>query len=141
MITHGKGHIVNLSSGQAFYLMPTWGAYASIKLAVGGMSEVMHYELAQHGVKVTTVYPFVVNTGFYDDVESETFGSKVSMKLLPYYSNSPETVGKLIFKAVKKGKTDEMVHPLVLVGYYTRFFRPLHAGMSIVSNWFLSKKN
>ncbi len=135
------GHIVNLSSGQAFYMLPTWGVYASIKLALGGLSEVMHYELSKYNVKVTVVYPFMVNTGFYDDVEAETFGSKLSMKLLPYYSNAPETVAKRIFKTVKKGKAVEMVNFLNDFGFYSRFFKPVHAGMSIVSNWFLSKKD
>ena len=83
----------------------------------------------------------MVNTGFYDDVESETFGSRMSMKLLPYYSNTPQTVAKRIFKAVKKGKSVEMVNVLNSVGFYTKFFRPLHAGVSIMSNWFLAKRD
>ena len=141
MIEKRSGHIVNVSSGQAFFLLPTWGAYASIKLALGGLTDVMHYELAKHNIDVTVVYPFMVNTGFYNDVESETFGSKMSMKLLPYYSNSPETVGKIIFKAVKKGKTEEMVNVLNDIGYYSRLVKPVHAGMSMISNLFLAKRN
>ena len=141
MIEKRSGHIVNLSSGQAFFMLPTWGAYASIKLGMAGMSEVLHYELSKYNIQVTTVYPFMVNTGFYDDVESETFGSRMSMKLLPYYSNTPQTVAKRIFKAVKKGKSVEMVNVLNSVGFYTKFFRPLHAGVSIMSNWFLAKRD
>ena len=140
MIEKKSGHIVTLSSGQAFFQLPTWGAYASIKLGLAGMSEILHYELAKYDIGVTTVYPFMVNTGFYDDVKADTFGSKMSMKLLPYYSNTPETVAKRILNAVKKGKSVEMVNLLNSVGFYSRFFRPVSASISILSNWFLAKK-
>jgi hypothetical protein len=42
---------------------------------------------------------------------------------------------------VKKGKAVEMVNILNDFGFYSRFFKPVHAGMSIVSNWFLAKKD
>ena len=96
------GHIVNVSSGQAFYRLPTWGAYAAVKAALGVFSEVLHFELRKYGVRVTTVYPFMVNTAFYENVESETLGSRLSMKLLPLYSQRPEKVGRIIFKAVRR---------------------------------------
>ena len=49
------GHIVNVSSGQAFFRMPTWGAYACIKAALGVFSEVLYFELRKYRIKVTTV--------------------------------------------------------------------------------------
>ena len=112
MKERGKGHIVNVSSGQAFFQMPSWGAYTATKLAIAAMSNILHYELSQYNIKVTTVYPYMVNTGFYNDVEGKSFGSKLSMKLLPLYSQKPETVAKIIFKAVEKGKRIEMVNVL-----------------------------
>jgi len=140
MLEKRTGHIVNVSSGQAFFLLPTWGAYASIKLGMAGYSEVLGFELRPYNIKVTTVYPFMVRTGFYDEVDAETWGTKMSMKLLPYYSNSPQTVGRIIFKSVKKGKAVEMVHPINLMGFYARFLPHVHGGMNTIANWFLSKK-
>ena len=64
MIRAGSGCIVNVSSGQAFFRMPTWGAYACVKLALGAFSEILGHELRKFGVGVTTVYPFMVDTGF-----------------------------------------------------------------------------
>ena len=84
-----KGHLVNVSSGQAFFRLPTWGPYSVVKLALGAFSELLGVELRGAGITVTTVYPFMVNTGFYKGIAAETFGAKLSMKLMPYYSMSP----------------------------------------------------
>ena len=114
----GAGQIVNVSSGQAFFRLPTWGAYAAIKLAIGVISEILHYEVKRYGIQVTTVYPYMVNTGFYNDVETGGLGSKLSMWLLPLYSQKPETVARIIFKAVSSGKRIEMVNPLNSMAKY-----------------------
>lgn len=125
MIRQGSGHIVTVSSGQAFFRLPTWGPYSVVKLALGAFSELLRIELKKFNIKVTTVYPYMINTGFYKDVEAETFGSKLSMKLLPLYSQRPETVAKIIFKAVKKQKAVEMVNVLNHVGFAMRAMPPV----------------
>ena len=120
MMTRKSGHIVTVSSGQAFFRLPTWGPYATIKLALGAFSEILRYEVRKFGIKVTTVYPFMVNTPFYSDIEGETWSQKLSMKLVPYYSMSPERVARIIFKAIKKRKSIEMVSPLNDIAKYIR---------------------
>ncbi len=77
----GSGQIVNVSSGQSYFRLPTWGAYASIKAAFGAFSEILHFELKKKNIRVTTVYPFMVNTGFYDGVEGESFGTWLSVRM------------------------------------------------------------
>lgn len=115
------GHIINVSSGQAFFKLPGWGAYASVKAALGVFSEILYYELKKYNIRVTTVYPFMVNTPFYKDIEGETWGAKLSMKLVPYYSMKPETVAKIILKAIKREKKIEKVSILNDVGFYSQF--------------------
>ena len=132
------GHIVNVSSGQAFYRLPSWGAYAAIKVAVGVFSEILFYELAPLGIQVTTVYPYMVNTGFYSDVKPTTFAGRMSMRLLPYYSDSPEKVGRVIFEAVKKTKRIEMVSVLNDVGFYAHLVPPVASAVSRASSWLLN---
>ncbi|WMX14456.1 MULTISPECIES: SDR family oxidoreductase [unclassified Aureispira] len=141
MKAQGSGQIVNVSSGQAFFRLPTWGAYAAIKLAMGAVSEILHYELQQYNIKVTTVYPYMVNTGFYKDVEAETLGTKLSMKLLPLYSQKPETVAKTIFKAVEKGKRIEMVNVLNNMAKGLHFFNPVSNIFSKTVNFALNSSN
>ncbi len=140
MIEKRSGQIVNVSSGQAFFRLPTWGAYASVKLMLGAFSEILHFELKKFNIHVTTVYPFMINTPFYNDVEADTFGAKLSMKLLPYYSMTPEKVGKIIFKAIKKRQHVEMVSLINDVGFYSRFLTPISSLVSSTTNFFLAKK-
>jgi len=125
MIKRGSGHVVNVSSGQAFFRLPSWGAYAAIKTALGVISELFSFEASKYGIKFTTVYPFMVNTPFYTNVDGDTFVSKLSMKLLPYYSDSPEKVASKIFNAVQKNKRIELVNPINLIGVGIRSVPPL----------------
>lgn len=136
-----KGHIVNIGSGQSFFKLPTWSAYAATKSALSTWSELLEIELAKHQVKVTTVYPFMVNTGFYKGVEdaADTWATKMSMKLLPFYSNKPQTVAKIILRAIEKKKRVEMVHPLNWVGYYMDTIPAASRLLRRVLNRFLSK--
>ncbi|MBF0106262.1 MAG: SDR family oxidoreductase [Deltaproteobacteria bacterium] len=139
MIKKRGGSIINVSSGQAFFRLPTWGAYASIKQAMAAFSEVLHYEVSKFNISVTTVYPFMVNTGFYNDVKPETWAAKLSMKLVPYYSMKPESVAKLIFKAVKKGQPVERVSIINDIGFYAKMVPHLSGLISSLTNYVLAK--
>lgn len=138
MLEKTQGQIINVSSGQAFFQLPTWGAYTVTKAALAVFSEILHFELRKKGVGVTTVYPFMVNTGFYNGVEGDTLGVKLSMKLLPYYSMRPETVGRIIYKAVKKWKRVEMVSPINNIGKLTRALPMVPGAMGRITNWLLA---
>lgn len=139
MVKEKEGHIVNVSSGQAFFRLPTWSAYATIKLALGAFSEMLHFEVKKFGIKVTTVYPFMVNTSFYNEIEGDTYFSKLAMKLVPYYSNTPETVARKIFKAVKRGERVEMVNIINNVGFLTQAIPPIGTIVAIMSNLMMGK--
>ena len=135
-----SGHIVNVSSGQAFFRLPTWGAYAAIKTALGVISEVLSYELKKYNIKVTTVYPFMVNTPFYKEISGDTTAAKLSMKLLPLYSNTPQEVAKIILKATEKEKKVEMVSMLNHLGFAIRAFPPAAHIVDYLSNMLLTKR-
>lgn len=125
MLERKSGHIVNVSSGQAFWRVPSWGAYAIIKLALGAFSELLHFELKRHQVKVTTVYPFMVDTGFYQDIAPRSRAGRLSMKLVPYYSMKPEKVARIIFKAIRSGSRVERVTSINSLGLLLRGVPPL----------------
>ena len=139
MIKAKSGHIVTVSSGQAFFRMPTWGPYSVIKLALGAFSELLGIEMRKFGIKVTTVYPFMIRTGFYKEIEGDSLGAKLSMKLLPFYSQRADTVGKIVYKAVKKQKTVEMVHVINALGFVTRALPPVSYLVSHAALMFLGK--
>jgi NAD(P)-dependent dehydrogenase (short-subunit alcohol dehydrogenase family) len=138
MKERGAGNITNVSSGQAFFQLPTWGPYAAIKTALGVVSEILHWEVRKYGVTVTTVYPYMVRTHLYDEVKADTLGGKLSMALLPLYSQSPEKVGKIIFKAIKSGRRVEMVNVLNDFAKLGRVIWPVGEAISYFSNLFLA---
>lgn len=135
-----SGHIVNISSGQAFFRLPTWGAYAAVKTCLGVFSEILHFELKKYDIKVTTVYPYMVNTGFYKEVAGATFWGRKSMELLPYYSQSPEKAARLVYKAIRKGKRVSLVSPFNYLGRIILCCPPLAYLTSRLANWALARR-
>ncbi|MEA4862485.1 MAG: SDR family NAD(P)-dependent oxidoreductase [Victivallaceae bacterium] len=58
------GTIVNIASMAAKIHVPAMGAYCAAKSAFAAWSETLRVELMRSGVRVLTVYPGRVNTGF-----------------------------------------------------------------------------
>ncbi len=136
-----SGHIVNVSSGQAFWRVPTWGAYGAIKLALGAFSELLHFELRRHRVKVTTVYPFMVDTGFYQDITPRSRAGRLSMRLVPYYSMRPEKVAHIIFKAIRSNARVERVTSLNSIGLLLRGMPPLANAVTLAAAHLLADRD
>lgn len=115
MMKKRSGRIVNVSSGQAFFSVPTWGPYAATKSCVDGYTEALRYELYWHGVGVIGVYPGIVRTPFYDEVGGGPL-VKAGLKLLMATASRPEVVSRLTVRGIKRGK--KMVIPAVMRPVY-----------------------
>lgn len=61
-----SGHVINISSVGGFTAGTGWGAYASTKFAVEGLSESLSLELAPLNIKVTIIEPGYFRTDFLD---------------------------------------------------------------------------
>lgn len=57
MAARGRGKMVFVSSGAAFFGIYGYGAYAPSKFAMRGLAEVLRVELAASGISVTLAYP------------------------------------------------------------------------------------
>lgn len=57
MIQRRSGHIVNVSSIAGFLGVYGYSAYGPTKFAIRGLSDVMRFELAEHGIGVSVVFP------------------------------------------------------------------------------------
>ena len=125
MRRRGRGHYVLVSSGQAFFRLPGWGPYAATKAAAAVMSETMAHELRREGIGVTTAYPYLIATGFYDDLQAPTLGSRLMVRLAPKLADRPERVAERIVQAVAKGRRVEMVNPINRLGTLTVAIPPL----------------
>ena len=62
----GSGVIVNVSSVQGRVSTPLEGAYAASKYALEALSETLHYELADFGIRVVIIQPGYIAPGMKD---------------------------------------------------------------------------
>lgn len=63
------GHIVNVSSAAGLFGLPWHAAYSASKFGLRGVSEVLRFDLAPHGIGVSLVCPGGVNTGLVRTVQ------------------------------------------------------------------------
>ncbi len=57
MIQRKSGHIVNISSIAGYLGTYGYSAYGPSKFAIRGLSDTLRYELAEHGIHVSVVFP------------------------------------------------------------------------------------
>lgn len=70
MIAAGRGgHLVNVSSAAGLFGLPWHAAYSAAKFGLRGVSEVLRFDLARHGIGVSLVCPGGVDTGLVETVE------------------------------------------------------------------------
>jgi len=64
MISHGKGHIINVGSIAGREAYPRGNVYCATKAAVDSLSKTMRMDLLSYGIKVTQIAPGAVETEF-----------------------------------------------------------------------------
>jgi NAD(P)-dependent dehydrogenase (short-subunit alcohol dehydrogenase family) len=70
MVLAGKGgHVVNVSSAAGLVALPWHAAYSASKYGLRGLSEVLRFDLARHGIGVSVVVPGAVKTPLVQTVE------------------------------------------------------------------------
>lgn len=57
-----RGHLVNVSSAAGLVGLPLHAPYSAAKFGLRGISEVLRFDLARHGIAVTLVCPGAVDT-------------------------------------------------------------------------------
>jgi len=67
MREQGEGLIVNVSSGTALMYLPNMGGYSGLKRALVGISLTAREELAEDGIGVSVVYPYITLTNFEEN--------------------------------------------------------------------------
>lgn len=70
MIAAGRGgHLVNVSSAAGLFGLPWHAAYSAGKFGLRGVSEVLRFDLARHGIGVSLVCPGAVDTKLVSTVQ------------------------------------------------------------------------
>merc|ERR1712014_537004 len=62
-LTAGRGHVTQIASVQGFFGLPGRTAYSAAKHAAVGFYDSLRAEVADQGIKVTTVCPGYIKTG------------------------------------------------------------------------------
>jgi NADP-dependent 3-hydroxy acid dehydrogenase YdfG len=99
MREQGFGRIVNISSGTTRRVAVGVGAYASTKVAVNMLSEVMRQELAPDGIAVSLLLPSITATEFGDGMF--TLGASPRPGMV---AHSPDYVAGVILRLLRTGE-------------------------------------
>ena len=112
MREQGAGSIVNVSSGATFAALPGSAGYTASKSGLNNLSAVARVELADEGIAVSTIYPFITDTEFYESLRGDT-ESAAQME-----SQSPEQVAEVILDLIKTGDEQADLVPEQFGGSY-----------------------
>jgi len=99
MLAQKSGQILNMDSVAGHQVGPAAGVYSATKFFVQAMTESMRKELGvQHGIRVNTVSPGVINTGWADKV-TDPAGRKAAQELNKI-AIAPEDIGRAVVYAL-----------------------------------------
>ena len=105
MLNLNKGHIISLSSMAGITGTPNLVPYCSSKFAVKGFMDALFLEVRQqnpgHNIKMTTIHPFVVDTGLAQKPRSRF------QKFIPF--TPPEVAAAKIITATRRDYEYEFI--------------------------------
>jgi NAD(P)-dependent dehydrogenase (short-subunit alcohol dehydrogenase family) len=110
MIDAGRGgHLVNVSSAAGILGLPLHAAYSATKFGLRGVSEVLRFDLARHGIGVSLVCPGGVDTGLVDTltiagVDRATDRFDQLRRRFRAHAVAPEAAARAILDGVRKGR-------------------------------------
>ena len=141
MIEAGRGgHIVNVSSAAGLFGLPWHAAYSSSKFGVRGISEVLRFDLAQHGIGVSLVCPGAVNTPLVGTVnivgvDRNNTEVQAAVKRFQRHAVTPEKAAQAILKGIKNNRYMVFTSPDIRVGYWfqRKFALPYELVMRLLS--------
>lgn len=101
MLEQKTGQILNMDSVAGHQVGPSAGVYSATKFFVQAMTESMRKELGvQHGLRVSTISPGVINTGWADKV-TDPEGRKAAQELNKL-AIAPEDVANAVVYALNQ---------------------------------------
>ena len=142
------GHLVNVSSAAGLFGLAWHAPYSAGKFGLRGISEVLRFDLEQHGIGVSLVCPGGVDTGLVNtvrivgvDTESPTL---VKMReRFRKHAVSPEQAARAILKGVKRNRYLVFTSSDIRIGHwfqrhchwlYVRIMRRISRQMQAVAS-------
>jgi short-subunit dehydrogenase len=124
MMARRQGRIVNITSIGGKVSIPHLLPYSCAKFAAVGLSEGLSAELAQYGIRVTTVAPGLMRTGSHLQAEfkgqpNKEFTTFSLMASLPMISMDARRAARQIVSATKRGATEcTLSIPATLLAFF-----------------------
>ncbi|WP_280451128.1 SDR family oxidoreductase [Nocardia cyriacigeorgica] len=110
MVRAGRGGaLVNVSSAAGLLALPWHAAYSASKYGLRGLSEVLRFELAQHGISVHLVAPGAVNTPLVQSfelvgVDKEDPRVRKLVTRFTRHAVAPEKVATAILRGIERNR-------------------------------------
>jgi NAD(P)-dependent dehydrogenase (short-subunit alcohol dehydrogenase family) len=104
-------HIINTASMSAFVSLPGTGIYCTTKMALRGLSECLHMDLAETNVRVSMLCPGAVNSNIHEAVLTRP----KQLQNTGYYGADPDVFDRLK-KVIEVGMEPETLAKYVLKG-------------------------
>ena len=143
----GPGALVNVSSAAGLLALPWHSAYSASKYGLRGLSEVLRFELAQHGISVHLVAPGAVATPLvrsFDLVGVDKEHPRVQQvtSLFTRHAVAPEKVAAAILKGIERNRFLVYTSFDIRFGYWwkRKFAFPYELLMRLANKQFLSLK-
>jgi short-subunit dehydrogenase len=138
MIERRRGHIINMSSMAAFVAPPTYSVYSAAKYGVRGFSEALRREVGVCGIKVSTIYPAVVETEFSQHLEANfqsDFLYPTSFRL------SAEDVAKAILRVARSPRRNVILPRIMVFAKWLNILFPGIIDKAIEGRFVLSERD
>jgi NADP-dependent 3-hydroxy acid dehydrogenase YdfG len=119
MRQQGAGSIVNVSSGATLATYPGSAAYTSSKSGLNMLSDVARLELADAGIVVSLMHPFVTATEFYGAVKSGAETARAQEADMATFAHKPERVADMILELIRSGAAQADLVPAAYGGSFT----------------------
>jgi NADP-dependent 3-hydroxy acid dehydrogenase YdfG len=109
MIQQRSGHIVNTASLAGLIPAPLTASYTASKFGVVGLSRALRVEAARHGVGVTVVCPFAVNTpilagGGFSRINQDVERLRRRRFLLDAVAVTPDRLAHRVLRDVRRNR-------------------------------------
>lgn len=102
----GGTRLVLVSSLAAHVALPLMGAYCATKAALSAYAAALRMELHDEGVRVATVDPGTVDTGFFDAAVGRGPGWRMRPRGMP-----PERVARAVLRCAERGRPRRTILP------------------------------
>jgi 2-hydroxycyclohexanecarboxyl-CoA dehydrogenase len=129
MVARRSGQVVNVSSGLAYTMRATEGAYVATKAAVLALSRCLRADWAEYGVGVTAVCPGVIDTPIVGSTRylGDRGDARTRARIEQVFrrGHSPETVARAIVAAAERNPAVVPVGWEARVGWHLRRLVPV----------------